>query len=77
MIWPRSSPTGRLARRARSGDGTPTAFFNGTATGILSGTVRPISLEADAVIAMVPCLLLFLIRQRHYVRGLLAGATKG
>jgi ABC-type glycerol-3-phosphate transport system permease component len=29
------------------------------------------------VIAMVPCLVLFLILQRYYVRGLLAGATKG
>jgi multiple sugar transport system permease protein len=34
-------------------------------------------LEAGAVIAMVPCLVLFLILQRYYVRGLLAGATKG
>jgi multiple sugar transport system permease protein len=34
-------------------------------------------LEAGAVIAMVPCLVLFLLLQRYYVRGLLAGATKG
>ena len=34
-------------------------------------------LEAGAVIAMVPCLALFLLLQRYYVRGLLAGATKG
>jgi multiple sugar transport system permease protein len=34
-------------------------------------------LEAGAVIAMLPCLVLFLILQRYYVRGLLAGATKG
>jgi multiple sugar transport system permease protein len=34
-------------------------------------------LEAGAVLAMIPCLLLFLILQRYYVRGLLSGATKG
>jgi multiple sugar transport system permease protein len=34
-------------------------------------------LEAGAVLAMIPCLILFLILQRYYVRGLLAGATKG
>jgi multiple sugar transport system permease protein len=34
-------------------------------------------LEAGAVLAMIPCLVLFLFLQRYYVRGLLAGSTKG
>lgn len=34
-------------------------------------------LSAGAVIAMVPCVVLYIALQRYYVRGLLAGAVKG
>ncbi len=34
-------------------------------------------LEAGAVIAMVPCVVLYLCLQRYYVRGLISGAVKG
>jgi multiple sugar transport system permease protein len=34
-------------------------------------------LEAGAVIAMLPCLLLYLLLQRYYVAGLVAGSVKG
>jgi multiple sugar transport system permease protein len=33
-------------------------------------------LEAGVVITIVPCLLIFLILQRYYVRGLLSGAVR-
>ena len=32
---------------------------------------------AGAVIAMVPCVVLYLALQRYYVRGLMSGAVKG
>ncbi|MGD0558855.1 MAG: hypothetical protein ABSA93_28255 [Streptosporangiaceae bacterium] len=41
------------------------------------GQVNSGVLEAGAVLAMIPCLVLFLFLQRYYVRGLLAGSTKG
>jgi multiple sugar transport system permease protein len=34
------------------------------------------TLDAGALVAMVPCLLVFLLLQRYYVRGLAAGAVK-
>lgn len=40
------------------------------------GRVNFGSLDAGAVIAMVPCLLVFLVLQRAYVRGITAGAVK-
>ena len=33
--------------------------------------------EAGVVVMAVPCLLLFVILQRHYVRGFMSGAIKG
>ena len=33
--------------------------------------------EAGVVVLAVPCLLLFLLLQRHYVRGFMSGALKG
>ena len=33
--------------------------------------------EAGVVVLAVPCLLLFLLLQRHYVRGFMSGAVKG
>ncbi|HEY7073869.1 MAG TPA: hypothetical protein VH418_00805 [Solirubrobacteraceae bacterium] len=33
-------------------------------------------LEAGVVITMVPCIVIFLLLQRYYVRGLVAGAVK-
>lgn len=33
-------------------------------------------LEAGVVITVVPCLVIFLILQRHYVRGLVSGAVR-
>ena len=34
-------------------------------------------LEAGAVIAMVPCVLLYIALQRFYIRGLMSGVVKG
>jgi multiple sugar transport system permease protein len=34
-------------------------------------------LEAGAVIAMVPCVLLYIALQRYYIRGLMSGVVKG
>ena len=34
-------------------------------------------LEAGAVIAMVPCVLLYVGLQRFYIRGLVSGVVKG
>lgn len=34
-------------------------------------------LEAGAVITMIPCLILYLLLQRYYVAGLVAGSVKG
>jgi multiple sugar transport system permease protein len=34
-------------------------------------------LAAGAVIAMVPCVLLYVGLQRFYIRGLMSGAVKG
>jgi multiple sugar transport system permease protein len=34
-------------------------------------------LEAGAVIAMIPCVVLYLGLQRFYIRGLMAGVVKG
>jgi multiple sugar transport system permease protein len=33
--------------------------------------------EAGVVVLAVPCLLVFLLLQRHYVRGFMSGALKG
>ena len=43
----------------------------------LYGSVNMGALDAGAVIAMVPCIALFLLLQRNYVRGLTTGALKG
>jgi multiple sugar transport system permease protein len=34
-------------------------------------------LVAGAVIAMVPCIIIYVALQRYYVRGLVSGAVKG
>jgi hypothetical protein len=34
-------------------------------------------LEAGAVIAMIPCMVLYVALQRYYVRGLTSGVVKG
>ncbi|MGH3233578.1 MAG: hypothetical protein ACRDOH_10060 [Streptosporangiaceae bacterium] len=34
-------------------------------------------LEVGAVIAMVPCVVLYIALQRYYIRGLTAGVVKG
>jgi DUF1680 family protein len=41
------------------------------------GTVNYGYLVAGAVIAMVPCVILYLALQRYYVQGLMSGAVKG
>jgi multiple sugar transport system permease protein len=35
------------------------------------------ALEAGVVVMAVPCLLVFLLLQRYYVRGFLSGAVRG
>ena len=34
-------------------------------------------LEAGAVIAMIPCVVLYIALQRYYIRGLTSGVVKG
>jgi multiple sugar transport system permease protein len=34
-------------------------------------------LEAGAVIAMIPCVILYIALQRYYIRGLTSGVVKG
>jgi len=41
------------------------------------GTVNWGAIQAGLMIAMLPCMLLFLLLQRYYVNGLIAGAVKG
>ena len=53
----------------------PVALLN-VETGTF-GTVNYGYLVAGAVIAMVPCVVLYLALQRYYVRGLMSGAVKG
>jgi multiple sugar transport system permease protein len=40
------------------------------------GTVDWGAVQAGVTVMMIPCILLFLVLQRHYVRGLTAGAVK-
>ncbi len=40
------------------------------------GTVDWGAVQAGVTVMMVPCILLFLVLQRHYIRGLTAGAVK-
>jgi multiple sugar transport system permease protein len=35
------------------------------------------TLEAGVVAMALPCLILFLVLQRHYVRGFMSGAIRG
>jgi multiple sugar transport system permease protein len=35
------------------------------------------ALEAGVMVMAVPCLLLFILLQRHYVRGFMTGALRG
>ena len=53
----------------------PVALLN-VETGTF-GTVNYGHLVAGAVIAMVPCAVLYLALQRYYVQGLMSGAVKG
>ncbi len=53
----------------------PVALLN-VETGTF-GTVNYGYLVAGAVIAMVPCVVLYLALQRYYVQGLMSGAVKG
>lgn len=41
------------------------------------GTIDLGALQAGIVVTAIPCLLLFLVLQRHYVRGFAAGAVRG
>lgn len=45
--------------------------------GQVQGVVDYGATEAGVVVLAVPCILLFLILQRHYVRGFMSGAFKG
>ena len=45
-----------------------------------TGAYGPVNyglLLAGAVIAMIPCILVYVVLQRYYVRGLVSGALKG
>jgi multiple sugar transport system permease protein len=48
-----------------------------TVTARAPGQVNFGYLEAGAVIAMVPCVLLYIGLQRFYIRGLTSGVVKG
>jgi multiple sugar transport system permease protein len=50
-------------------------FLTTLVTGRL-GAIEWGVLEAGVVITMLPCIVIFLLLQRHYVRGLVAGAVK-
>jgi multiple sugar transport system permease protein len=41
------------------------------------GSINNANLSAGVVMAMVPCVVLYLALQRYYVRGLMSGAVKG
>lgn len=41
------------------------------------GTIDLGALQAGIVVSAIPCLLMFLLLQRHYVRGFTAGAVRG
>jgi len=41
------------------------------------GTANFGFLEAGAVIAMIPCVVLYIALQRYYIRGLTSGVVKG
>jgi multiple sugar transport system permease protein len=41
------------------------------------GSINNANLSAGVVMAMVPCVALYLVLQRYYVRGLMSGAVKG
>lgn len=43
----------------------------------LYGSVDWGALQAGITVAIVPCVVLFLLLQRHYIRGLMGGAVKG
>jgi multiple sugar transport system permease protein len=45
--------------------------------GQVQGVVDYGATEAGVVVLALPCILLFLILQRHYVRGFMSGAFKG
>jgi multiple sugar transport system permease protein len=45
--------------------------------GQAQGVVDYGATEAGVVVLALPCILLFLILQRHYVRGFMSGAFKG
>ena len=45
--------------------------------GQVQGVVDYGATEAGVVVLALPCILLFLILQRHYVRGFMSGASKG
>lgn len=53
----------------------PVALLN-VETGTF-GSVNYGFLEAGAVIAMVPCVVLYILLQRYYIEGLASGAVKG
>ena len=45
--------------------------------GQVQGVVDYGATEAGVVVLALPCAILFLILQRHYVRGFMSGALKG
>ncbi len=45
--------------------------------GQAQGVVDYGATEAGVVVLAVPCVILFLVLQRHYVRGFMSGAFKG
>lgn len=53
----------------------PVALFNMTQRTF--GAIDYGALEAGVVVASLPCLILFLVLQRHYVRGFMSGAIRG
>ena len=41
------------------------------------GTINFGALDAGLVITILPCIIIFLLLQRYYINGLIAGAVKG
>ncbi len=76
MKWQGGRPRARRRGHDRREVGTlPLAVSN--LRGQVQGVVDYGATEAGVVVLALPCIVLFLLLQRHYVRGFMSGALKG
>ena len=65
-------------RRGRAGQEIdPATYQPKTLRSQVQGVVDYGATEAGVVVLALPCVVLFLLLQRHYVRGFMSGALKG